>query len=96
MKRRRPNQRVRVTVPGKPITRSIAPAQIDRYLDAMDWVKDRNGPVPDPTDRRVPLTRIIAIIAMHEGRSPGEVLADVADGKGLERWLRSRRTWPTW
>ncbi|XYH95075.1 hypothetical protein ACMHYB_45910 [Sorangium sp. So ce1128] len=96
MKHRDPQRRVRVTVPGKPVTRTITPAQIDRYLDAMRWMKDPNGPVPDPTDRSFPLTRIIAMIATHENRSPGEVLADIADGKGLERWIRSRKTWPTW
>ncbi|WP_437905940.1 hypothetical protein WME95_48250 [Sorangium sp. So ce327] len=62
----------------------------------MQWVKDPDGPLPDPTDGSVPLTRIIAMIAMYEKRSPGEVLADIADGKGLERWIRSRKTWPTW
>ncbi|WP_437903577.1 hypothetical protein WME95_34270 [Sorangium sp. So ce327] len=92
MKPRDPKRRVRVTVPGKPVTRSITPAQIDRYLDATGWRDD--GLLPARTDRSVPLTRIIAMIAMRERRSPGEVLADIAAGRGPER--RTRRVWRTW
>ncbi|WP_441292041.1 hypothetical protein ACSRUE_17900 [Sorangium sp. KYC3313] len=94
MKHRDPQRRIRVTVPGKPVTHSITPAQIDRYLEAMGWVDD--GLLPARTDRSVPLTRIIAVIAMRERRSPGEVLADIAAGKGPERRIRSRRVWRTW
>ncbi|WP_438032414.1 hypothetical protein [Sorangium sp. So ce204] len=93
MKPRDPKRRVRVTVPGKPVTRSITPAQIERYLDATGWVDD--GLLPARTDRSVPLTRIIAMIAMRERRSPGEVLADIAAGRGPKR-RRSRRLWRTW
>ncbi|WP_437833815.1 hypothetical protein [Sorangium sp. So ce1153] len=96
MKPRDPQRRVRVTVSGKPVTRTITPAQIDRYLNALEWVKDPNGPLPDPTDRSVTLARIVVTIALFERRSPGEVLDDIADGKGLQRWMRSRKTWPTW
>lgn len=93
MKPRDPQRRVRVTVPGKPVTRSVTLAQIDRYLDATGWMDD--GLLPASTDRSVPLTRIIAMIAMRERRSPGEVLADIAAGKGQKR-RRSRTTWRTW
>ncbi|XYI01391.1 hypothetical protein ACMHYB_17230 [Sorangium sp. So ce1128] len=95
MKQRRPDQRVRVTLPATNIMRTITPAQVDRYLDAMKWPRADDGPLPSPENGTASLTRIITMIAMHEGRSPGEALADIADGKGLERWLRSRKTWPT-
>ncbi|WP_157906567.1 hypothetical protein [Sorangium cellulosum] len=92
MKPRDPKRRVRVTVPGKPVTRSVTPEQIDRYLEATGWVDD--GLLPARADRSVPLTRIIAMIAMRERRSPGEVLADIAAGRGPERH-RSRLVWRT-
>ncbi|WP_437587346.1 hypothetical protein [Sorangium sp. So ce1000] len=92
MKPRDPQRRIRVTVPGKPVTRSVTPEQIDRYLADTGWVDD--GLLPARADRSVPLTRIIAMIAMRERRSPGEVLADIAAGKGPER-RRSRTVWRT-
>ncbi|WP_437337166.1 hypothetical protein [Sorangium sp. So ce394] len=95
MSHRHPNQRVRLTLPATYVTRTITAAQVHSYLDDMKWVKDPNGPLPSPENGDVSLTRIVTMIAAHEGRSPGAVLADIADGKGFERWVRSRKTWPT-
>jgi hypothetical protein len=92
MKPRDPKRRIRVTVPGKPVTRAVTPEQIDAYLDAMGWLLD--GLIPATTDRSVPLASIISMIAMREARFPGEVLADIVAGRGPER-RRERMVWRT-
>ena len=97
MKRRRLDQPVRLTLPARPVTRTVTPRQVEDYLRANRWQirNDGSGAVPDARDRTIPLSRVIAKIALHEGRWPGEVLADIAAGRGRIRALRSSKTWPT-
>jgi hypothetical protein len=46
--------------------------------------------VSDARDRAIPLSRIVE----HEGRYPGEALADIATGMGLKRAIRRAKRWP--
>ena len=97
-------RRVRVTLPRRPVTRTITPEQVEAYLRQTGWreVDDEYTPSPrakvvsPPRDRKVPLSEVIKQVALHEGRSPGEVLRDIAAGKGLERRIRSTKRWPAW
>lgn len=92
---RRLDERGRVTLPTRPVTCSVTPRQIELYLRQTGWHLryDDLGPVPDVRDRSIPLADVIAKIALREGRFPGEVLADIAAGKGMVRAIRRRKRW---
>ena len=101
MKPRRLDQREHVAVPGRVVERSVTVHQVEAYLRATGWrqIDDEDvpppgrHPIPSPRDPTVPLPRIIEMIAEHEKRPPADVLRDIAEGRGLERWLRKRKRW---
>jgi hypothetical protein len=92
------NERVRVSVPGRPVTGTITPGDVEDYLRQTGWQRrnDDLGPIPDARDRSIPLSEVIERIAAHEGCFSGEVLADIAAGRGRERAIRKRKRWPSW
>ncbi|WP_437634267.1 hypothetical protein [Sorangium sp. So ce854] len=98
---RDPKRRVSLTLPGRPVTRSVSPDDIERYLSARGYLGVRSAQPgwphdvalvwlppagPDCTERYVEGPRVrehrletaIKAIARIEGRSPGEVLREIA------------------
>jgi hypothetical protein len=71
-----------------------------RLERARKEVDDEYTPSPratvisPPRDRKVPLSEVVKQIALREGPPPGEVLRDIAAGRGLERRIRSTKRWP--
>lgn len=91
-------ERARVMLPTRPVTCTVTPRQVELYLRQTGWQRrdDELGSVPDARDRAFPIADVIEKIAQYEGRYPGDVLADIAAGRGLERWVRRQKRWPAW